>query len=122
MAASIHDVLRGLRHQNGAMLGRKSAESISTFLDGYAFARREAGDAGDVDFLLTFNDWVRKRFRIESTQGWAKVISFFCNQESEEMQLFWKLYDEYMSRRPRDFQRAKPNGHSSKAKKKIGVH
>jgi len=121
VTTSIHDLLLLVRNQQGALLGRKSAESLSAFLSGYAFAKREAGDAGDADFLLGFNEWVHGRFKLQSTQGWAKVISCYCNQEADEMELFWKLYDEYTSRSRNDRHRAKTNGHPSRAGKKIGV-
>lgn len=110
MATTIHELLHLIRGQKGALLGRKSAETLAAFLEGFAFARREVEDSAGDRFLAAFNDWVRKRFGIQSAQGWAKVIAFHCNDDSEELDLFWRLYDQYSSRRH-------PNGRQPKGKK-----
>lgn len=112
MVSSIHQLLQLIRKQNGALLGRKSAETLSAFLGGFALARRGSGDSADDDFLRAFNDFVHRRFHVESTQGWAKIIAFYSSDESEELGLFWKLYDQFMVGRP-----ARSNGHRPKARK-----
>jgi hypothetical protein len=98
---SIHELLHMLREQNGAMLGRKSAEVLSAFLAGYALARKEEGCAVDETFLDSFNGWVARRFKNEGGQGWAKLIAFQSSSDLDEWKLFWKLHDEYMERRSR---------------------
>jgi hypothetical protein len=102
----IHHILELLRSQNCAMLERKSAEVLSAFLSGFTLARREAGGDDDEEFLDTFNAWVHKRFNVESDQGWAKIISFYCPTESDEIDLFWKLYDQFTARRHANGKRA----------------
>jgi len=96
---SIHDILACLQEQNAALLEKKTAHTLSAFLTGFALARREAGCSSDEVFLDSFNAWVRKRFRIESDQGWAKIVSFYSPSESEEIALFWKLYKQFTARR-----------------------
>lgn len=98
MVASIHDLLQLVRKQNGALLGRRSAETLFAFLQGYALARSGPDSSQDYEFLGDFNDWVRRRFRVESTQGWAQIIAFYCNDGPAELDLFWKLYDQYMAK------------------------
>ncbi len=95
---SIHELLHTLREQNGAMLGRKSAEVLSAFLTGYALARKEAGCTADEAFLDSFNTWVARRFKNEGGQGWAKLIAFYSSGEPDEWNLFWKLHDAYTER------------------------
>lgn len=103
---SIHDILELLRRQNCAILERKSAEVLSAFLSGFTFARREAGCAGDETFLDSFNAWIHKRFNIESDQGWAKIISFYSPTDCDEIDLFWKLYDQFTARQRANGKRA----------------
>ena len=100
MPNTIHELLYLLREQQGAMLGRKSAEVLSAFLAGYAFGRKPCEDLETQAFLRKFNGWVRKRFhREDEGQGWGKIIAFYSSDEGEEWKLFWKLYDEFMAKR-----------------------
>ncbi len=98
MAESIHDVLETIREQKGLLLGRRSVETLHAFLSGYAYARKGLDGGEDYRFLSDFGDWVHRRYRIDSTQGWAKTVQFFSNEEAEELPLFWQLYDEYRQR------------------------
>jgi len=93
----ILDVLAEIRARPGITLGRKSVQTLYAFLTGFAFARREMDDADGRQFLAGFNNWVRERYKVKSSQGWAKIIAFHCVDESEKLPLFWKLLDEYVS-------------------------
>src|SRR5438128_2010463 len=95
LMGAILDVLQKIRERPGLILGRPSANNLYCFLSGFAWARRDA-DATDYDFLAGFNQWVQERYKVTSTQGWAKVIEFYSMTEADEMALFWKLLDEYL--------------------------
>src|SRR5437763_135415 len=92
------DVLQKIRERPGVILGRPSASSLYFFLSGFAWARQDT-DATDYDFLAGFNQWVHERYKVTSTQGWAKLIEFYSVTEADEMALFWKLLDEYLAQR-----------------------
>jgi hypothetical protein len=92
---AILDMIFKIQKRPGIILGRPSASTLYAFLFGFAYARKDA-DPGDFDFLSSFNQWVRNRFRVTSSQGWAKIIEFHSQTEADEMALFWKLLDEYL--------------------------
>jgi hypothetical protein len=93
---TILDVIQKIRERPGLILGRPSANNLYTFLSGFAYARKDSSP-GDYDFLAGFNQWVHDRYKITSTQGWAKIIEFHSMTETDEMALFWKLLDEYLA-------------------------
>jgi hypothetical protein len=95
---AILDVIHKIRERPGIILGRPSARSLYAFLSGFAYARKE-GNSGDYDFLADFNKWVHERYAVSSTQGWAKIIEFYSMTEEDELTLFWKLFDEFVTQR-----------------------
>jgi hypothetical protein len=95
---AILDTLNKIRERPGLILGRPCASTLHAFLSGYAYARKDS-EPGDYDFLAGFNQWVHDRYEITSSQGWAKIIEFSSLTEADEMALFWKLLDEYISQR-----------------------
>jgi hypothetical protein len=108
MAACIHQLLETIRREKGLLVGRRSIETLHAFLSGYAYARKEREGTDDYRFLSEFGDWVQRRYRVDSTQGWAKIVQFFSNEEAEELPLFWKLYDEYRKGSRRQASHPKP--------------
>ena len=78
------------------MLGCKSVEPLYTFLQGFAYARRGTEEGvDDYRVLADFTKWVRKRYRITSTQSWAQIITFFATDHSNSFELFFRLYDDF---------------------------
>ena len=73
---TILDLLQRIRERPAIILGRPSANTLYSFLSGYAYARKQS-DPGDQDFLAGFNHWVHERFEVTTTQGWAKIIEFY---------------------------------------------
>jgi hypothetical protein len=111
MASPMQELIAVIRNQNGLLIGRNSAQSLYAFLSGFAYARKDMEGACDYQFLSDFGEWVRKRNKITATQSWAKVIEFYTTEESEELPLFWQLYDE-------NLEQASRNGRRSKHRKK----
>jgi hypothetical protein len=70
---SLDEVLTMIRSRPGIILGHKSPEILDAFLTGFTFATK---DPDDLRFLSAFTDWVRRRYNIKSSQGWAKIINF----------------------------------------------
>src|SRR2546430_10063360 len=95
--SAILDVLQNIRERPGIILGRPSANTLNAFLAGFVYARKDS-NADDYDFLSGFNQWVHDRYKVTSTQGWAKIIEFYSLTEADQMVLFWKLMDEYLNR------------------------
>lgn len=92
----IRSLLDFLRDHTG-LIGRPSVENLYSFLYGFAYAKANTGNLDALDFLSSFNQLVRQRYKIETTQGWGKIIEFFSPDESSSISLFWKLYDDFLS-------------------------
>ena len=108
MGTSLQELISTIRSQKGLLIGRRSAETLHAFLSGFAYARRDAEGHADYEFLSDSTDWVQKRYNVKSCQNWAKIIQFYSNEESEELPLFWKLYDQYLEKSHRHGRRSKP--------------
>jgi hypothetical protein len=93
---AILDLLERIRKRPGIFLGRPSVSNLYMFLSGFTYARKDS-DPGDQQFLAGFGQWVHDRYKVTSTQGWAKIIEFYSLNEVEEMELFWKLLDQYLA-------------------------
>lgn len=104
-----------IRSRPGVILGRKSVHTLEAFVNGFLYAKQESDGQDDCQFLSGFSDWVRKRYDVQSSQGWAKIIAFFSIDESEELPLFWKLYDEYLEKHHANGRREKRAGRKDRA-------
>lgn len=80
---TVIDLVERIREHPGVILGWPSARTLYAFLSGFAYARKD-GDSGDYEFLAGFRDFVRKRYGITSSQGWAQIIQFFSVSEPED--------------------------------------
>jgi hypothetical protein len=95
---TILEVLQKIREKPALYLGRPSVNNLYVFLQGYTFARGDEARE-DYEFLAGFNECVRKRFHINTSQGWAKTIEFFSLSPESELTLFWELLDNYLAQR-----------------------
>ena len=102
---SIHELLTFLKARNCAPLGHKSVDTLYSFLQGFSLALRGDESLDAEKFLSGFNKWVRRRYNVESDQEWSKIIAFYSTDEASELSLFWKLYEDYRSRRAADRER-----------------
>jgi hypothetical protein len=93
---AILDVIQKIRERPGMYLGRPTVNNLYLFLAGYSYARKDT-ESSDYEELAGFGDWVHQRFKITSSQSWARIIEFFSASEAEEMALFGKLFDEYLA-------------------------
>jgi len=77
-------------------LGRESVVLAKAFIDGYEFAGHNATNANGGDPLYSgFQDWVAKRFRVETAHNWASIIAFMGLSESGAFALLKELWEEY---------------------------
>jgi hypothetical protein len=95
---SILDMIDKIRERPGILLGSPSASTLYNFLSGFAYARKE-NCPGDYEFLNDLNRWIRERYQVTSSQGWPKIIEFYSFSEADQMNLFWKLFDEFLAQR-----------------------
>ena len=112
---TLWDMIERIREMPGGILGAPSARTLNAFLFGFSYARKDEGQ-DDFKVLSGFSQFVHDRFRITSTQGWAKIIEFYTNTESDQMALFWKLWDEYCDKLGTTGRARQRNGEATKTK------
>jgi hypothetical protein len=95
--SEIVDLLQKIRERPGMYLGRPAVNNLYMFLAGYCYARKDDG-RDDYEFLAGFGDWVRDRYEVTSSQGWAQIIEFYSASEEGGMALFWQLLDQYLAK------------------------
>lgn len=98
---NFYSLLQKIQKRPALYLGRKSIFSLQSFLDGYYYARRE------LDIPLTsqeaefqeFLQWIRKRFEVETEQLWSSILLFHCADESNAIERFFSLFQEFITQK-----------------------
>jgi hypothetical protein len=73
-------------------IGYSSIRLIKAFIAGYEGGTdNEYRDA----LYINFNEWVAKRFKIETSHDWASIISFMALSESRAYEMTKELWEEY---------------------------
>ena len=81
-------------------LGTSSITRLDMLLRGCSLARREV----DVEPTKAegefegFQAWIQEKYEIKSNQSWAKIILFYSMDETEALERFFELYEEYFNR------------------------
>ena len=100
MNVNIQDYIDSLRENPKQIgyYGRPPVVAFYAFLHGYARAR-SPDHPEDAEFLADFNSHVMDRYRINSNQGWGAIIHFFSASDEAEIDLFWRLMDQFLTSR-----------------------
>ncbi len=77
-------------------IGEKSLTKLDHFLGGLAIAYGYL-DAEKKYFGVYpgFQEWIQKKYRIESTQSWCHILLFYSVSESSAFDLFFKRLEEF---------------------------
>lgn len=93
---TIHELIAEVRRRPSLYLPRLAVNDLRTLIHGWTIGR--GANAEDRDFLAKFQRYVEEHFRINNSQGWAKIITFYSMQEDQELGVFFSLYDDFMQR------------------------
>jgi hypothetical protein len=99
------ELFQVIRKSPAMYLAPPSATTLRAFLSGVQFAL-QGSDSDILHFQNDFGNWLRKRYNLNSSQHWTKIIEFYSSTEDDEMNLFWKLLDEFESKPQRKQRRA----------------
>lgn len=91
------ELFEKIRKMPAMYLAPPSAKTLRAFLMGYELGLH-GSDEEFSRFSTDFGNWLRKRYKLHSSQHWTKIIEFYSSTEVEEMDLFWKRYDEFQSK------------------------
>lgn len=71
-------------------------EDLYLMLNGYLIA---SNNRSYDDFILSFNDFVLKKYKIEEDVHWCRLIRFYSGSDSHSLELFRSLFDEFLSKK-----------------------
>jgi hypothetical protein len=91
------ELLDDIRQRPGMYLGYTSLRTFRAWLDGFRFARHQAGLPlleGEAEFD-GFDAFVSDKFDWHDTGGWAAKIAYYHRDDAEALDEFFKLLNEY---------------------------
>lgn len=96
----LYTLIEKIKKAPSMYLGRDSIICLQAFLSGYSVAKYELGEQPtkqEKDFR-EFPEWVRKKFNVQTSQSWANIILFYSEDESQALDRFFALLDEFINR------------------------
>ena len=104
----LFEILGKIKARPGMYIGKPSVSDLFMFLVGYKTARRELGIESteeEIDFYQKFHDFVERRYKVRTSNSWAKIIMLYCHDEKDGFERFFNLLDEFKQRdKSLDFQ------------------
>jgi hypothetical protein len=89
---SFDELIAELKRRPGLYLGGTSIDRLSAFIFGWTYARNSPED---LSTLKGFQQWVADKYGVSNTHRWDSIIQFFCMNDSEVLDRFFDLYDEF---------------------------
>lgn len=79
-------------------LGKASVCNLRSCLAGYIITRRELGipQTEEERNFVYFQAWIQKKFNVESSQSWDKIILFSSEDERNALERFFNLFSEFI--------------------------
>lgn len=96
----LYTLIHKIQKAPSMYLGRASIVCLQAFLSGYSIAQYELGvtqSPQDKDFQ-EFPEWVRQKFKIQTSQSWANILLFYAEDEQKALDLFFKVFEEFSNR------------------------
>jgi hypothetical protein len=97
---NFYQLLDKIKTRPALYLGKRSIFSLQAFLDGYTCACRQLGipvTEQEQEFA-EFQDWIEKQFNRQSTKSWARIILFYSEDESQALDTFFELFEDFLQR------------------------
>ena len=97
---NFYQLLDKIKTRPALYLGKRSIFSLQGFLDGYTFAYRQLTipvTEQEQEFT-EFQDWIEKQFNQQSTRSWARIIFFYSEDESQALDTFFQLFENFLLR------------------------
>ncbi|MFN6518403.1 MAG: hypothetical protein RMY29_028495 [Nostoc sp. CreGUA01] len=101
MSGGLYKILEKIQARPGMYIGRVSVSDLFIFLAGYKTARRELGielTEEENDFCENFHDFIEQKYKLHTSNSWAKIIMLYCQDEKAGLERFFKLLDEFKRR------------------------
>ena len=96
-----YELLESVRARPAMYFGVKSFRDFHSWLAGYQYARFEAGTppTEEEKEFAGFDDFIQERFEWHDVGGWAGKIAYYNRHDSNALDEFFKLLDEFKENR-----------------------
>ena len=90
------ELLKEMRGRVAVYVGSNSITLLATFLGGFVYALEKYGLAQNAQFLPAFQKMVAARYGVQIPKAWEEIIRFHSSGENEAIDIFWRLFDEFL--------------------------
>lgn len=94
---SIKELLSEIKNRPELYIGQRSLSLLHAYLNGWL--NRDEKSVIDYDLIGKFQDWVQKKYKITSSQSWARIILFYSTDEIDGLNNFFRLFDEFLEQK-----------------------
>lgn len=92
MPEYVADLLKRIREQPEAYIGRKSLDRLGTFLWGYVGCMWDHSGICEQP-LPGFGEYIAEQYHVRSMHSWSAIISFYCTYEEDAFDTFYHFLD-----------------------------
>lgn len=98
---SFYQLLLKIKEKPGLYIGYPSVSDLFMFLCGY---RRACQDMGlplseEEREFHQFQPWLQQRFSVTTSASWAKIILLYAGSEPQAFEMFFDLFEEFLTAR-----------------------
>lgn len=94
----IPELLQIFREKPRLCFGYPTVACLKAYLDGYIYCHTER-DPNYEHCMTGFDEFVMKKYGMETLHDWGETILFFCYSEDEAYNRFFELYDEFTAQK-----------------------
>lgn len=92
---NIKHLIFDIEQRPALYISKNYLSCLKAFLDGYLFANNNLNGA----FILNdFNEFIKEKYHITSSQSWADIIIFFSTDEHDALNNFFLLFHKFIDK------------------------
>ena len=88
------EILSQIKIRPGMFLADCNLENLYAFMNGYMYRIFQEKDIVP-EFYPGFQEYIEKKFDINTGQHWAKILDFYSDSEEEALKNFFLYLEEY---------------------------
>ena len=90
---SLTELIATLEERPPMYIGQRSISCLAAYIDGWCDGREKPVD--DAEKFHTFQNWLKKKFHVTTSQTWDRIILFQSQDESDALDNFFRLFREF---------------------------
>lgn len=102
---SFYELIQKIKQRPSLYLNKRSLSQLQSFIEGYTFALRQVNIpvSKEEREFEGFQEWIEQKYNQQSTQHWTKIILFYSEDEANALNIFFELFEEFISQKQADF-------------------